>query len=616
MRNVRLYLLSSILLLAIISILLSNSFGSRETTIRDANVIYPNTWWLSIGGSEDDQAWSGIFVDEQGYVYCIGQTSSWKPLGASSLFIVKNSRYGENVRSIIVYGNSSIIGRDILVSNNYMYIVGQLSGYGAGSVDGFIAKLRDNGERAWFITVGGSAADLLWSIAPGPNDVIYASGYTFSFGSGKVDAFVVKVDSTGRLIWSSALGGPNYDYGWWIDVFANETNEYVAVAGQTNSYGFGGYDGYVTLLSGEGMPLWTVVFGTPAPDQLWGVKFDKYGYIYVAGGTSNTTTGKLDVYVAKIDLNGRILWIRSFGGGLDDLAYSLAVDDMYVYVTGFTYSYATGSSSQADVLLAVLNKDTGDAISFLNIGGPDVDFGYAVTVDENYVYITGKTGSFSEGGIDLYQAKLEKNYILDPDPPDLVWLRDDFPENINVSRVNMPSSYPSFSNQSVSMAQVFSTPTVMNYQMPTMLIGPNTHIATASGQPPAIVITTTETNVVTSTVTDTETSTVTRTETIRLTERLIETLTSRETSTVTSTETVKLTETLTSTVTETSTITKPVTLTTEKMVTETLRENLTETSTVTTVSTVPEIRTDYTSIAIVGIVLLVIGYLVGYFLRK
>jgi len=614
LKNVRIYLLSSILLLAIISVLSANLFSSRETTILDANVMYPNTWWLSIGGSEDDQSWSGIFVDEQGYVYCIGQTSSWKPLGATSLFIVKNSRYGENVRSIIVYGNSTIIGRDIVVLDNYMYIVGQLSGYGAGGTDGFIAKLRDNGETAWFITVGGTATDLLWSIALGPDDVIYATGYTMSFGSGRADAFVVKVDSTGRLIWSLALGGTNFEFGWRIDVFANETHEYVAVAGQTNSYGFGGYDGYVTLLSGEGMPLWTIVFGTPAPDQLWDVKFDKYGYIYVAGGTSNTTTGKLDVYVAKIDLNGRILWIKSFGGGLDDLAYSLAVDDTYVYVTGYTYSYATGTSGQADVLLAVLNKDTGDVISFLNLGGPDVDFGYAVTVDENYVYITGKTGSFSEGGIDLFQAKLEKNYIADPDPPDLVWLRDDFPENVNVSRVDVPLSYPSFSNQSVSMSHVFSTPTVMNYQMPTMLIAPNTHLATASGQPPAIVITVTETNVLTSTVTETETSTVTRTETIRLTERITETLTSIETvtvtNTVTSTETVELTETLTSTVTET--------LTTEKTVTETFRETRTETSTVTTVSVsvVPEIRTDYTSIAIVGVILLVIGYLIGYFLRK
>ncbi|RLG83684.1 MAG: hypothetical protein DRO40_03700 [Thermoprotei archaeon] len=423
MRNLTLFILILLILSPITAIM--NAYIPRpefRSSIAVSSDSYPNTWWLSVGGSMDDQSWMGIFVDEQGYVYCTGYTSSWKPLGSTSLFLVKNSRYGENVRSIVVYGNSTIYGRDVIVMDDNIFIVGQVTGYGAGSLDGFLVKLDDSGNVEWFNTVGGSSGDLLWSLDSGYNDTIYATGYTFSYATGKNDIFVVKFDSDGRLLWALALGGSLLDYGWSIDTHTNGTTDFIVVGGQTSSFPVGGsYDAYVALLTGEGMVQWTLVFGSPVLDAIQSVSFDSEGYIYVTGNTKNTTTGKNDVFVAKFNLDGELLWITSFGGNESESSYGIAVDENFVYVAGYTASYITGELGEEDAFVAALDKNTGELLAFMNFGGPDMEFGYAITVDNDYVYVTGKTGSFTEGGKDLFQVKFRKDFIFDPSPPDLVW---------------------------------------------------------------------------------------------------------------------------------------------------------------------------------------------------
>jgi len=579
----------------------------------------------------DDQAWMGIFVDEQGYVYCTGYTSSWKPLGSTSLFLVKNSRYGENVRSIVVYGNSTIYGRDVIVMDDNIFIAGQVTGYGAGSLDGFLVKLDDGGNVEWFNTVGGTGGDLLWSLDSGYNDTIYATGYTFSYATGKNDIFVVKFDSDGRLLWALALGGGLFDYGWSIDTYTNETTDFVVVGGQTTSFPVGGsHDGYVALLTGEGMVQWTLVFGSPALDAVQSVTFDSEGYIYVAGNTKNTTTGENDVFVAKFNLDGELLWITSFGGNESEIPYGIAVDENFVYVAGYTASYITGELGEEDAFVAALDKSTGDVLTFMNFGGPDIDFGYAIAIDNDYVYVTGKTGSFTEGGKDLFQVKFRKDFIFDSSPPDLVWVYDDFPENVNTSVVPVPYAHPSFNMSFVTMDLNYVTPAVYTYSMPAMLVGSSTHLATATGEPPAevttttVTLTTTVTNTTTVTTTETYTTvttetvteTVTETETITETETFYETVT--ETINNTLTETTTVTDTVTETYTTTETFINNVTYTTTETETETVTETetATETETYTTTKTVSETVYDWTVTVLVGIVLLIIGLVLGRFTTR
>ncbi len=597
---------------------------------------YPNTWMQTLGGVADDYPWFGIYVDDYGYTYILGQTKTWEPLGAASLMLVKNSRYGENVRSILVYGNSSLMGRDlVVVGDATIYAVGQVTGYGAGSIDGYIVKFYDNGTVEYFTTIGSPSADLFWNIAPGYSGDFYLSGYTMGYGAGKFDAFVVKVDADGRVLWAVAAGGSSYDYGWAVDTYLSYNGtEYVIVAGQTKSYGSvgGSYDALVFKLDSEGMLQWSLVFGTPVSDAINDVCVDQLdGSIYVVGYTKNTTTGKSDVLVAKISPSGELVWVKAFGGPENENAYSVAVDNDYVYVAGYTNSFITGNLSEEDALLAILDKDTGDAVSLINFGGPDVEIAYGVAYDAEYVYLAGYTGSFSEGGKDFFQVKLSKEYLLgEDDPPDMYWVYYDYPEPVNVSKVEPMYSELALNSTQVYLQVSYVDPVVNTYQLMGDLIAPNTHIATVSGMPPAEITTTTETETVTETttvtetetVTSIETTTVTSTETSYITYTATETVTNNITltETTTVTETVTETETLTSTTTVTETETSTTTYTTTETTTVTDTTTITHTSTTTVTETTPTTITrtvaDIATTAIVGVALLLVGVAIGSFVLK
>lgn len=84
---------------------------------------------------------------------------------------------------------------------------------------------------------------------------------------------------------------------------------------------------------------------------------DKFGNVYVAGkffGPSMTLGsitlndyGQGDMFLAKYDKDGNVLWAKNAGGNDWDAAWAITIDDWgYVYVGGFTYSdsFAFGSN--------------------------------------------------------------------------------------------------------------------------------------------------------------------------------------------------------------------------------------------------------------------------------
>lgn len=593
------------------SIILASGFDESYVYryVQPSSAAYPNTWMLTLGGSEDDYPWWGVEVDEQGYVYTAGQSSSWRPLGYIPLIVVKASRYGENVRTVAVYGNGSLMGRDLAVVGKAIYAVGQVTGYGAGGTDAYLTAFLENGTVKFFTTIGSSALDVLWRISLGRDNAIYAVGYTMGLGAVKVDVLIVKFDSSGRVLWSLIAGESQFDYGWGITTWYDSTSgkEYVIVAGQTNSFTVGGgYDCLVLKLTSEGMFEWSIVFGTPELDRLEKVVVDEHGFIYVAGATYSANTP--GVLAAKISPEGQLVWMTSFKGDKSEAAYSIHVDNDYVYVAGYTESYTSGELGKYDAFVALLDKDSGEIASFIHFGGPEVEIAYGVKSDADYVYVSGHTASFTEGGRDFFIAKFNKQYLLEEDPSDLLWVYRDFPENVNVSRIDVPSITPSMNFSSVYIGVKYVSPIVNNYELLGSLIAPPTHLATATGNPPAELTTTTVTQTTTETMiftrTTTKTTTLTETQTTTETEVLTFNITTTETTVTTAIRTV--TETLETTSVVTNIVKDTLTYTT----TEVQRSTVTKTEAVT--RTVLDVSTT----TALGTAMLIMGLVVGYFVLR
>jgi hypothetical protein len=160
------------------------------------------------------------------------------------------------------------------------------------------------------------------------------------------DVFVAKYDPSGGLIWAKTAGGPILDQGY--DIATDPTgNSYVVGAIQTNGIyptvtfdaitlmGHGDYDWFIAKYDPNGSVVWAKNAGGTGGDIAYGVALDNSGGVYVAGffsgtmivdGVTVTSAGLYDIFVAKYDSDGTLLWLKRAGGTGSDIAHGIVVD--------------------------------------------------------------------------------------------------------------------------------------------------------------------------------------------------------------------------------------------------------------------------------------------------
>jgi len=156
----------------------------------------------------------------------------------------------------------------------------------------------------WAKTYGGGGWDYAYSIQETSDGGYIMAGSTDSFGAGRDDFWVLKLDSAGNVAWQKAYGGADYDYAYSIQ----ETKEggYI-VAGETRSFGTRSRDFWVLKLDSAGNVTWQKTYGgDDADDVAFSIQETQEGGYIVAGRTDSFGTGKDDVWVLKLDLNGKI----------------------------------------------------------------------------------------------------------------------------------------------------------------------------------------------------------------------------------------------------------------------------------------------------------------------
>ncbi len=133
-----------------------------------------------------------------------------------------------------------------------------------------MAKLSPSGAHLWSTYLGGSDYDAGWGIAVDSAGNVLVTGNTRSSGwvsggfdtshNGPYDAFVAKLSPSGAHLWSTYLGGSNQDSGYGIAV---DSAGNVLVAGYTESSGWvsGGFD---TSYNGGGDAFVGKIHDSPA----------------------------------------------------------------------------------------------------------------------------------------------------------------------------------------------------------------------------------------------------------------------------------------------------------------------------------------------------------------
>ena len=206
------------------------------------------------------------------------------------------------------YGGSQEEGaRDILKVNGGYFIVGATYSndgdisFNQGSSDAWLLKIDSVGNILWEKTYGGSNGEFWGRILPAPDNCYYLLGASGSWDGdisydpypGSNDLWIAKIDSVGNLIWEKIIGG------WMIDMIESAAlagDGGVVVFGWTGSQdgevtvNYGMYDMWLVKLNSDGDIEWDKSFGTDDFDYGHAIISTSDGG-FLIGGTSTIGSG-------------------------------------------------------------------------------------------------------------------------------------------------------------------------------------------------------------------------------------------------------------------------------------------------------------------------------------
>ncbi len=361
-----------------------------------------------------------IAIDQNNNYYLVGTFSNTVTVGGVSLtsggltdmFYGKFDANGVTIFAGKYGGIYDDEGKSIVADKlGNSYIAGSKGGNNGSSTPYYdeisSIKLNATGTIQWFPGQSGNWETLNYGgVRNFVNSIsLDAFGNSYITGnykpySGSDQFFVLKRDPSGNLVW--LRGGTGNAVGNEIITDANG-NSYVS--GQfSSSAGFGSFnlssaglwDAFVVKYDAAGQVAWAKAAGGVDNDYAEGVTIDIQGNAYVSGrfqqnavfstiAISNVNSGVSDVYVAKYNSIGEVIWVSNVGDGGVDSGKKITIDQAKnLYLNGvFASSIAFGTS--------ILNGTTSN--SFIAKLGSNIQDSLAIFTNElsGHSYIAGSS---------------------------------------------------------------------------------------------------------------------------------------------------------------------------------------------------------------------------------
>jgi len=302
-------------------------------------------------------------------------------------------------------GAGGEVGFDVIATADGGFVIaGVTNSFGAGGTDVYLMKVNAFGSVLWEKTYGTSAND--WgNAAAATNDGGFViAGYTtgdLQVGTNG-DAYLVKTDAAGNMVWEGRYGGDLAARA--NDVLATPDGGYMLI-GSIYSPINGNWDMYAVKTDASGVMQWENNFGGNNDEGGNDVKRLPSGGYFLSGWTESYGAGSSDMYLVRIDDSGTMLWDTTFGGeGNDGANAAVLTADGNLLLSGWTTSYGNGFE---DIYL-LLADTAGAFIGQRTYGGANLDDGVAVIPDGSGGFIVaGLTYSLGAGSADVYVLRLD-----------------------------------------------------------------------------------------------------------------------------------------------------------------------------------------------------------------
>lgn len=425
------------------------AYDPRQPLVIDPVISY-STYLGGTGGAYGDQAY-GIAVDVNDNIYLTGKTVSASfPVQNSQpanndVFVLKMTPAGALVYVVVVNGNGSDSGEGIAVdANGQVFVTGFTDSTNFPTLnpvhqdaigrDAFAFKLDASGVIAYSTYLGGDD-----SFDYGEAVAIDASGNAYVTGTTKSanfpvfnalqpvirgqDAFAVKLDPDGNLLYGTFLGGSNAEAAESIAVDADGS---FYVAGWTTSTNFptaqstvskaNGEDVFVSHFAPDGSAfIYSRYLGGNSHERPFALTPDGAGGVYVGGRTDSTNFPAMlplhsdkpgtDAFLTRLGAGGVVSFSTYLGGNGWERILGLSVRDGLLFVTGQTFSTdfpivdavqpaKAGDTTTADAFVATVDVALSTLESSTYLGGTRNEEGRGVAALPGFnVFVAGWTES-------------------------------------------------------------------------------------------------------------------------------------------------------------------------------------------------------------------------------
>jgi hypothetical protein len=318
-------------------------------------------WQQRHSGFKNDASKSVIATSDGGFLIVgtsesdISCEKSQSEYGYSDFWIVKTDSAGNKLWDKRHGGsNGTDWAFSAFETSDGGFIVGgvsdsQLSGNVTDSIhgikDAWVIKINSSGIKQWDNMYGAVNQEYLYDLIGTSDDGYiftawlsgngtYPNGDVSQNGHGNDDAWVVKCDSAGMIIWDIVVGGDDTEI--FQKLFFSYSG-YLLALGALDSLSDGWnvcdtlvrgkFDCYISIIdTSTGMTLCDKRFGGNQTDEIFNItETSDGGYIIAANSKSGisyekteSNRGLLDYWIVKMDSALNIQWDKTFGGSNDD----------------------------------------------------------------------------------------------------------------------------------------------------------------------------------------------------------------------------------------------------------------------------------------------------------
>jgi hypothetical protein len=416
---------------------LDGNHGGTDYWVVKVNGAGDIEWQKNLGGSYGEYCFTVINTADGGYAVNgaaysnDGDIDDNHAFGLGDFWVIKFENNGDIEWERCYGGTSFENGSAIIQTSDGGFAFCGDGGSGDGdmvdsgiisSPDFWFIKTDANGEIEWQKCFGGASGE-------NPNDLVESddggyviAGQSASWDSGVVtgnhggyDFWVLKITSTGDVVWQKSLGGSQSDK---CQSIAKTLDGGYVLAGSTGSNdgdvtGFQGtYDYWVVKLNGDGEMQWQNSLGGYNDDKAYSVALTSDGGCVVTGfameddGDITGNHGGHDVWVVKLSSAGELEWQKSVGGTGYEEGYSIIqlTDGDYVFLASCASinGDATASNGYEDYWLVRLSG--ADNVQESAIHSTQIEFSPNPFSDQTTVYLNSAPEGITAGEFKLMDS--------------------------------------------------------------------------------------------------------------------------------------------------------------------------------------------------------------------